>query len=113
MIAWILAPLAALLAVLALRRKVALWRRLVFAIPLFGIAAVALLFAAGMRMEREGGGIPKFVTFQSAEKQAEKIEADRAQTPSPEAPKTAVEPVKEPAFFRLQIRRAVRQFQEP
>jgi outer membrane protein assembly factor BamB len=103
MLAWILAPLAALLAVLALRRKVALWRRLVFAIPLFGLAAVALLFAAGMRMEREGGGIPKFVTFQSAERQAERIEADRAQSPVPEPPKPVAEPVKEPQVVEAAV----------
>lgn len=92
---WIIAALAGLLAALLLRRKVPLWRRLLFAGPLLAIAAVALLFAAGMRMEMEGGGIPRFVTFQNPEKQAAQIEADRAK---PEA-----EPVTQPTVVEAAI----------
>ena len=78
MLPWIIAAAAAFFAVLVLRRSVALWRKWLFAGPLLAVFAVALLFAAGMRMEMEGSGMPKFVTFQSPEKQAEQIEADRA-----------------------------------
>jgi len=93
MIPWVVAALAGLLSAFVLRRKVALWRRLLFAGPLLAIAAVALLFAFGMRMEMEGGGVPKFVTFQNPEKQAAQIEADRAKEPQIEPAKSVAEPV--------------------
>jgi outer membrane protein assembly factor BamB len=96
MLPWIIAALAGLLAALILRRKATVWRRMLFAGPLFGIAALALLFAAGMRMERGGGGIPKFVTFQNPEKQAAQIESDRAKEPRSE-------PVQEPAVVEASI----------
>lgn len=78
MLPWIVAAFAGLLVYLIVRRKVALWRKIVFAGPFALAFVVALLFAAGMRMEMEGGGIPRFVTFQNPEKQAAHIEADRA-----------------------------------
>ncbi len=96
MLPWIVAVLAGLLAYFVLRRDVAMWRRWLFAGPLLAVAGVALLFAAGMRMEMEGGGIPRFVTFQNPEKQAAQIEAERAKE-AVALPAVAPEPVKEPA----------------
>lgn len=109
MLPWIVAALAGMLAAFIARRKVSRWRKLLFAAPLAAIAAVALLFAAGMRMEMEGGGIPKFVTFQSAEKQAAQIEADRAResaaAPAPAVPAVveALKPVSEPSVVQAAV----------
>lgn len=98
---WIVAAFAGLLVFLIVRRKVAMWRKIVFAGPFAAVFVVALLFAAGMRMEMEGGGIPKFVTFQNPEKQAAQIEAERAREAAaapvvPEAVKEAPVAVAEP-----------------
>lgn len=114
MLPWIIAALAGLLAAAVLRRKVRLWRKLLFAGPLMAVAAVALLFASGMRMEMEGGGIPKFVTFQNPEKQAAQIEADRAREataapsvdPAPMAAKPQAEPVAEPTVVQAAVNAA-------
>ena len=89
MLPWIFAAMASFLAIHFLRRKLVLWRRLLFAVPLFAVAIFFLLQAAGMRLENGGGGMPKFITFQSADRQADKIEADRAASPAPETPKAA------------------------
>ncbi|MBI2688374.1 MAG: PQQ-like beta-propeller repeat protein [Acidobacteria bacterium] len=78
MLSWIVAATALLLAGLVLRRKVPLWRKVLFAGPLLAVAGFAVLIIGGMRLEMEGGGIPRFVTFQNPEKLAVKIEADRA-----------------------------------
>lgn len=59
--------------------------------PVLAIGIVAACMGLGMRLEREGGGIPRFVTFDNAETQAARIEADRSAAPvaapAPEAPK--------------------------
>lgn len=111
MLPWIIAGLAGLLAVAVLRRKVTLWRKVLFAGPLLAIVAVAMLFAAGMRMEMEGGGIPRFVTFQNPEKQAAQIEADRARemaaAPKPEAVPVAAKPQAEPVAEPTVVQAAV------
>jgi len=101
MLPWIIAALAGLLAALLLRRNVPLWRRLLFAGPLLGVAAVAVLFAFGMRMEMEGGGVPRFVTFQNPEKQAAQIEADRATEPAKPVPEAVK--VKEPSIVEAAV----------
>jgi outer membrane protein assembly factor BamB len=105
MLPWIVAAFAGLLVFLIVRRDVALWRKIVFAGPFVAVFAVALLFAAGMRMEMEGGGIPKFVTFQNPEKQAAQIEADRAREAAaapvvPEVVKEEAAPVAEPTVVQ-------------
>ncbi len=90
MLSWIVAAGSIAVLVMLLRRPVAPWRKAVFGLPVLAIGAVAAFMGFGMRLEREGGGIPRFVTFDSAEKQAERIEADRAVPPpaaEPEAPK--------------------------
>ena len=62
-------------------------------------------------MEMEGGGMPRFVTFQNPEKQAAQIEADRAKeaalAPAPvAAPAAPVEAVKEPAVVQAAVKAA-------
>ncbi len=97
MLAWIVAVLAGLLAVMVLRRRVALWRRLAFGLPLAAVAVVAALFGSGMRMEMQGGGIPGFVTFEDAEARARRVEADRArEAAAAPAAAPAPAPVAEP-----------------
>ena len=82
MLSWIVAAGSLAVFVILLRRPVAIWRKAVFGLPVLGICAVATFMGFGMRLEREGGGAPRFVTFDSAEKQAERIEADRAAPPA-------------------------------
>lgn len=109
MIPWIVALLAGLLAALVLRRDVARWRKLIFAVPLLGIVAVALLFAAGMHLEMGGAGMPRFVSFQNPEQQAAAIEAERVQQPPPpavEVPAPAPQPVAEPAVVHAAVHAA-------
>ncbi|HEU0119168.1 MAG TPA: PQQ-binding-like beta-propeller repeat protein [Bryobacteraceae bacterium] len=91
MVAWILVALFGALGTAFWRRRRTMWGSLAFA-----AAAAALPFAFGMRLEREGGGIPRFVTFQSQEAQAERIDAERAKESStPPVPETT--PAPEPA----------------
>lgn len=80
MFAWILVALFGLLGAAFWRRRKKAWGGAAWA-----GSAVALLFAMGMRLEREGGGIPRFVTFQSQDAQAARIEADRAKESVPAA----------------------------
>jgi len=103
MLPWVFAVLAVLFAIYILRRSTPLWRRMILAGPLLLLAVGAVLTGFGMRLERQGGGIPRFVTFQSPETQADAIEADRAReaqttppaTPAPVAA-AAPAPVNEP-----------------
>jgi outer membrane protein assembly factor BamB len=87
---WILAAGAAALLWYLFRRKVALWRKIVFGLPVAGIAVYAVLAIAGMQLERKGDGVPSFVTFDTPAKRAERVEADRA-AEQPSAPPQVVQ----------------------
>jgi outer membrane protein assembly factor BamB len=115
MLPWLIAGLTVLLAVMLLRRPVSLWRRILFAAPLLAIGAVSVLIGLGMRLQMEGTGRPGFVTFETPDQQAARIEADRAREAQASPPPTVTadpvptstpEPaaVKEPAVVRAAVK---------
>ncbi|MBM3785356.1 MAG: hypothetical protein FJW30_13400 [Acidobacteria bacterium] len=85
MLLWIVSAGALAVSLFLMRRPLPTWRKIAFGLPLLAVGVLAGLMAGGMRIERKGDGIPKYVTFDTAEDHAKKIEADRsAPLPPPE-----------------------------
>lgn len=83
-VSWFFAALCAVLLWVVSRRKTTSGRKWLIGLPLAAAAIACALIGSGMRLERQGGGIPRFVTFSSPDDQAEKIEAERAkESPAP------------------------------